>query len=76
MKCKQCGCKFSPNDFDGIDDEFNEAFPCCPDCQEGNRLEKESCEYCDQPATHETPDGYFCDDHYDEYAEHISGRVE
>jgi NAD-dependent SIR2 family protein deacetylase len=70
LTCIKCGEVFSPDEFDDIDDEFNEERPYCPSCQESTRIEGQDCEYCNQPAQYEADGLYLCDSHYDDYLEH------
>lgn len=67
--CIDCGCKFSENSFDGIDDEVSTSSPRCPDCQYENSLIGKECEYCDSPATYEIGGTFLCDYHHDDYAD-------
>lgn len=67
--CIDCGCSFSKNSFDGIDDEVSTSSPRCPDCQYKNSLIGQECEYCDNPATYEISGIFLCDYHHDDYAD-------
>lgn len=67
--CIDCGCSFSENSFDGIDDEVSTSSPRCPDCQYENSLIGQECEYCDSPATYEIGGTFLCDYHHDDYAD-------
>jgi hypothetical protein len=68
--CQKCGEEFNPSEFDDIDDEFNDACPKCPACQEQARIKNKQCEYCDLPAQFEADGLYLCEKHHEDYLEH------
>ena len=68
---KDCGAEFDPGEFDGIDLEFDEAKPLCPECAHQKEIAGETCEYHDdRPAQHWHGSLTLCDECYEEAMEH------
>lgn len=68
VPCKGDDCEemTGPSHFEGIDDEFSWRYQLCPACSEAARLGGR-CESpgCLEIASHETPAGPRCDEHFD-----------
>ncbi len=67
--CLDCGVITGPADFESVDDDFEEAAPRCPACQQAARLRCARCEFCDEPAEFEVELGFLCSEHYGHYVD-------
>lgn len=64
--CHQCGCEFSPGDFEFVDAEFDEVGCRCPNCQFSSDLDGHPCDYCSEPAMHALGSTFYCDEHFED----------
>lgn len=66
LRCHDCGCDFSLDDFEFVDAEFDEAGCRCPNCQLHADLKGHPCDYCPEPAAHSLGSTFYCEEHFED----------